>query len=536
MENRNDITRSERGSTVLFVMSAFLVVSFIGVVLMKMSQHDSAASSDLSASSTAQHAARSGVLAASAFFSSNTAATLEILNEYIEDVTAGNNNELTPWLFGGPSTTVAVDQMHKFKVQLLAFTYDPLTTDKFSITVRSTGYGKGKSETTVVSVIALSGLEWNMVVTPGVITPSTGGNENALYFKGPHEFNSRITLDGSAYFDSDVYFSDDAGGVIFNKPFIARGVATFRYSAYGAHTFNDVAYFIAKPQMDQTWNGTMNFNRKSGFENGRGTSAGFPTFNWGDTRYDNTSPGNPTANIPDLLGLADKISPTPPTLNESVLPASFIYTWPGNAPITANSLHNVITNAGTNLWNGYAVVKIPYGAQVEQLEKGGLFTGKIIIINEGEIRYGTTPCGWPNCSDNSVTVLINKNNLYWGQNPYSQTQFRGYIFNTNTQPDPLIPKVFFLSKDAGGCFDKIVGAVHDSKDWGSQEAHWHPNHSYGRNILEYNSTIINDIAATGLINGIGPRTAGVVTPGTTTVTLTAVAGQSIVPTILSMQY
>lgn len=220
------------GATLIYILAAFMVISFIGVTMLKASHHDVKASSDCSAMMTACQAARSGLTATETFLHGDPDSTLKILNNYLKD-------PKKLWILGNSTTTVPIDGQLCFNTELLSFSYNTENSTEFYATIRSNGFGKGGSTKSISSTINLSGLGWAIDTSTGISTIP----KNAFYLgSGADEINVPLTVDGNTFLTGSGQFY--TGGHLFKGEF-RRKQAPYTDSLYlNGVTFNGPAYFI----------------------------------------------------------------------------------------------------------------------------------------------------------------------------------------------------------------------------------------------------------------------------------------------------
>lgn len=225
--------KNNHGATLIYILAAFMIISFIGVTMIKQSHHEQKASSDFSAMTTAEHAARSGIQATIDYFENDPNSTniLSLLNAYIHDASHSPR-----WILGDNSTYISVNSNLKYKTQLLNFSYDNVTfSNNFRVTINSYGLGKGNSQKIITTVLNLNGLGWkndpNQVPT------------NALYLgSGAGEIVSPINVHGDTYVNNPAsQFVDGPHTSDFFGTFrTGTGTTTMQFRGC---TFHKQAYF-----------------------------------------------------------------------------------------------------------------------------------------------------------------------------------------------------------------------------------------------------------------------------------------------------
>lgn len=205
--------QNQKGATLIYILAAFMIISFIGVTMIKQSHHDVSASSDFASMSTAHQAAKSGIQATVSYLEGKPDSTVAILNRYIK-------NNAPEWILGDttPANRVAISGQEKFSTQLMAFSYDTTNADDFRVTVKSYGFGKGKSRKNIISVIDIDGVSWLVDSTLATTTVPA----NALHLgSGADELNTPITVYGDTYIKGGGYmYGGSATYSEFNGKFI----------------------------------------------------------------------------------------------------------------------------------------------------------------------------------------------------------------------------------------------------------------------------------------------------------------------------
>lgn len=503
---RGSFLRKDRGLTIIYVLFSLILISFIGIGLIKMASHDIRAAGDFNAMRSAEVAAHSGLQACVEKFQKNGPACLNCLNKY-------RNGTGDGWIFGGTSSWYTLNGEQKFRAQITGF-----DVSNKAILIKGEGLGKDGSKRTATGMYKLDGIKLDTTIIQG--------GRKAMYFATGWELDKKFTLDGCYYCEGSTVFTSYCGGSIFNGPVIIKGNAEF----HGAYTFNDVAYF---GNNFLTLTGTvapkrgMVFNKKSGFQ---GTFDVTPTdtiqiidmyadtyFNGGFTsdgkiddlhghdfyhdgganptghisNYNKIIPKSPSINLAAELSITTTMpvpqfhedAITPSSLIKSVSPTTISGTW-------ANNIYNNPTSYPR--WNGFAVVRILSTAS-PYITRAATFTGKIIIINEGMIHYTSVGGdeGWYNCAAGSITVIYNKNKLRWGQNTGYTDTYRGYIYNEGSD--------FYLGFASGVRVREIIGAVHDRSTTPLMP------YFYGADVnchIQFSDPIMNELEHINLVSNV----------------------------------
>lgn len=245
-----NILKNNRGATLIYIMAAFMIVSFIGVTMIKQSHHEMKSAADYSSMTTAEHAARSGLEATVIKFAGDGDATVTLLNNYI------TTPQIYP-ILGNESNKKEINEGLSYYTELISF-------DKtnFNVHVRSYGFGRGSSSKMIEGIYNLAGLQYE------TITTTDWSNENAIYMGEGVSFLmiGPVEISGNAFFGSSVDFDGACDGSIFKGIFKSDNDALASMDFTGNYTFDSTAYFGTKVHFDGTC--IMNIKGRSGFENG----------------------------------------------------------------------------------------------------------------------------------------------------------------------------------------------------------------------------------------------------------------------------
>ncbi len=232
--------RSIRGASMLYVLAALIVTGFICGALVKMSMADRTAGALYSTSASARAAAKSGMIAATNYFEdlANKDVVLQRLQRWANlNSSSSPVTTLADTLVIGTSTapeSLSVNQ--SFYVEMTAFDLN-----RFNVTLRSFGFGKGGSRATQISVVHLDGL--------GFAEVSQWGGQNAMYIEDGVNlvFRAPVTINGGVRLSNNANFGGFASGSIFNGFFRTEesdtGIMLFR----GKYRFNGSTYFGKRP-------------------------------------------------------------------------------------------------------------------------------------------------------------------------------------------------------------------------------------------------------------------------------------------------
>lgn len=427
MDYKNTLTNN-KGATLIYILAAFMIVSFIGVTMIKQSHHESKSSSDFSSMTTAGHAAVSGIEATKTYLENRPDSTLRILNSFFK-----NRNE--EWILGNASNRISINNKLSYRTKLISFSFDSTnyTTD-FEVTIQSEGFGLGGSQNVVTTVLKLDGLNWDQttVTTPGA-TPS-----NALQMdNGNFEFDTEIIINGDLSCKDRLVMN--TGPFAFHGKFkidsLQTTPKTISTTTFNQNTTIDSVCYFAGPTNFAS--NTMTFRSNCGFE-GRVTTGNASVLNFQcDTTYWNGGYASGDGNNVDLNGGravvfgtdADYASgsntgdPTGLNVFDDVRPSSFqasrinikqrlnlsnqpdpeisfntsiidtIYRtistqlWSANR-FTASDLNSMYNTAESkdSLWRGFLVLKFSNsggGGAYSPFQSGtSKFNKKLIILNE----------------------------------------------------------------------------------------------------------------------------------------------------------
>ncbi len=225
--------KSNSGASMLFVLAALIVTAFISVALLKNSTGDKMGSVLYKSSASARVAAKSGIIAGISYLQDPTTVKSQVIPMLQTWI---NNKTNTPEVIS--SGNISADGSISFTTELLAF-----DEEKFNVTLRSVGIGKGNSKASIVSVYYLDGLRYAQTNT---VDPTA-----ALYLGGgAGELNRGVHVYGGTYINGSgrSYSADSLSSYTFeggfypdnstNKPFKFKNVI-FKDNAYfgGYSTF-----------------------------------------------------------------------------------------------------------------------------------------------------------------------------------------------------------------------------------------------------------------------------------------------------------
>lgn len=237
--------RSEQGASMLYVMAALIVTSFLSIALLKMSGSGNMAQSFYSSSASARSAAKSGLIAAVTYLENNNTPVLALLNDWRNSTLNGTpittaNTTIPP----GTSAPIPLDlgstNPQSYFVEVLAF--DPTN---MTIALKSTGTGKGNSRASVTAVYNIEGL----IIDAGIIPT------NALHMGGGGgEFNRAMDIHGDTYIKGCGYFYDDHFQTTDFHGKVHVGYEKDSSVLFKGVEFNDYVYFEGNALISQFQN------------------------------------------------------------------------------------------------------------------------------------------------------------------------------------------------------------------------------------------------------------------------------------------
>lgn len=392
-----------------------------------------------------------------------------------------------------------------------------------------------------------------------IILDETGttfsGNDFLFYAESDVNFDANFfDFEGKVCIKGNVNFTEDCTNTIFRDvaAFLKADSGANEFTALGNYTFQAPTYF------DQTLKNSphttlsdevVKFEALSGFD----TNADIDNQSTAEVRMDENTyfNGDFTGTIEDLNNKdfthdGDLINPglqitnfnsvidnggsigiqailgfdcsttAMPGFVESAIPSDNIFLWSAlkgsGSPASgwpggdedqltgdfANGIWSYINGLG-KLFNGFAVIRVD--SLMRGRENFGLFTKKIIIINENIIEIMTSTSsfkGWYSTTGTSITFIYNtpSGTLTFGQERPGFARFYGYILNEGTA-------TWGDDEDSGMLH--IFGAIHDiSGNTLNVTAN-----SFHEGFFKYNSSIMNELSATGAVSGLGTIIVGV---------------------------
>lgn len=246
-----------RGLSILIVLSALMVVGFIGTSLIKLSQNDNIGAVLYSSSSEARDAARSGITAASHALSADAGgnqakldAILFRLNAYMDlknPKPQGVDSSIC-YIIGSPNTwsSLTAGSTQKFRVYIDGFDFQ--NSNDCRISLVSEGMSGNGGRATAVAVLDIMGLSQNAT--------SSWNDMHAIYMEDGINmtFRSPISLNGNARLSNMTSFGGYATGSVFNGKFRSEtgNGPDHSMSFEGEYLFNDNCYFGTQLNIQRT--------------------------------------------------------------------------------------------------------------------------------------------------------------------------------------------------------------------------------------------------------------------------------------------
>lgn len=554
-----NLLKNKHGATLVYILAGFMIISFIGVALTKLAHHDTVSMVNYSSLMSAREAALSGIQATEDFIREHSDSTLAILSEYIDMAT-----KAPVWILGDTTSAnrVVIDGQLSFATQLVSFAY-ATGSDNFAISIKSYGYGKGGSRKTAISAIDLGGIEWNIVSSNDTVATAVPALTEALYLgQGAGEIIGQLkVMRGGVYVETpNSFFVADNGAHEFHGYVRTASATSGNFKIKACH-FYEAAHFRF-PVLNEG-GATMVFDKGVGFEqlystvsptfivNGVGAffNGGFsggassastcgPVMNgylvqaWNAKTYstDDVSgdmlaiaqgEGAGSAMLGDSIDIATKLSvptyePNVPVFDISVIPNDRIHSAAslGHSP-DGNTLNSWCNDASKAKWNGYLVVsgKPTNNGSGLTFGNSGTFNGKVIWIihNGGALQAPSN--GMFNMA-NSARFLLYVTGDTRFNNFRLSPNFRGVILGNSNSG--LTQNFFTYNNSVHGAIAFQGSTFRLQNDAGSFDVY-------------YDSTVVNDIAGTGIF---GPSTVdSIVTVSDTVLDLSM---QSITPSKLSL--
>lgn len=247
------LLKNNHGATLIYILAAFLIISFIGVTMIKQSHHELKSSSDFSSMTSAEQAARSGIQATESFFNGDNDSTVKLLQKYID-------SPQPYWILGDTSTSnrVAVNSHISFASQLVAFSFDTVVGSDFIVSIRVYGYGKDKSRKVALTTVDLDGLGWATSQVTNYVPMAAfrlGGNSD-------FESNCDFEVTGFTRLSGKLVGNSITG--TFNGPFYQDNGSYITVFNGGTWTFKDRTYFGGHLNVGTT----VYFDSSVGFQGG----------------------------------------------------------------------------------------------------------------------------------------------------------------------------------------------------------------------------------------------------------------------------
>lgn len=268
--------KTNSGMSMLYVLAALIVTSFLGVAFLKMSGSDKTSRALYSTSASARIAAKSGIMSAIGMLESGEPSVqnqiIIMLKEWISEATAADVSDGSRWIrwdASDPEGFVILSPNQSYKTEIIAFDHR-----SFNIKLRSYGIGKGGSRATMISVYNLAGLAY--------ATKSDWGPGHGFYIEDDIKLilNAPITVNGASRFSKNNKFDANARGSVFNGSFRSQdGESDDKMQFMGSYTFKGNSYFGTRPFWEQSavgsgHEGLITIEGKSGFPLGDSIAGG----------------------------------------------------------------------------------------------------------------------------------------------------------------------------------------------------------------------------------------------------------------------
>lgn len=471
---------NNKGMTMLYVLAALLIVTFLGSALIKLGHKDTTDSIDYGSMSLSSITAKSSMQAAVNKFEKKSQDAVDFLNDYIDsDVT--DTTKL--WFLGTPENPISMSKKQNYAVKIQGF-----DTSTFTIQLLGFGYcNEGRKK--VIGIYKLNGIDWelNTLPNPKPVCALHLGN-------GAGEINAPIHIYGNTYIDNpqatfcdgshNSHFEGEVKTAPGNTQLTVRGAVFhgptyFRcpvlHNAVSPHYYAGVGYerdvYISGTNDPVVTGGGMWINGNYSTENtGRIQMNGFQIFGWDDKSYYARSGGPNT-----LRGISTGEDGTSGELNDSI---EYVYDSLGISPAAPPPFNINLDEARTyaipvssvastpdaddfnNKYNSMSssqllgeefLVVEGRGNNYWAAEKGGTFTKKLIWIMENEDPFRVNLSGMFETSQDAVIFLyLNNTGIEQFRNV---NRFNGFIYVENTT-DTLIFSGEYTSHIYGGVYVK----------------------------------------------------------------------------------
>lgn len=530
---------NNNGATLIYILAAFMIISFIGVTMIKQSHHEMKSSSDFSSMTTAEDAARSGLEATKTFFekhtnpngtdANNVSGPVVILNAYVQD--ASHNPR---WILGNATTTIAINEHLSYKTELINFAYDVVNhTNDFKITVKSYGYGKDGSSKTIISVIDLTGIEWGSsssvkpmnaldlgqgageIVAPLTIGTLADGGD--IYVRNPQSYfvgagspkHSFYGLFRTVEPDNVADEMEIKNAIFYNKAYFRVRIK----NDGDANEYRDNVGFekgIADNDMSTLKSGAKIFTNGSieAASGGITVESGAEVIRWTNAtpcQLKGTGSGNVITESDSIENMQTRMGITkddPPeiTFDLSVIPPSLIHDYAtvmGSGEPDADDFEDAYTNNAR--WNDFLVIK-GRNSSWNVIGKDGTFTKKVIWILENESPLYQSDGMFEIGADGVFIFYLN--NTTFGQlnnaNFKFPNYFRGFVYtegNLSTEYHVIASR------------NTVIDGAMIFKD-----AIFRLEVGVGPMTVKYNESLLNQLSVLGLFTDDDPQPTDVLVP------------------------
>lgn len=246
----------------LYVLGAMLVVSFMAIALLKMSDSDKIENVLYRTSESAKSAAKSGIIAATSFLSLSNKSSSEytidsvfvinMLNSWYKSISTSSIDSKYQYLppvyktgATSPNSFVTMSPNQQYKVKILGVDFNDVANGNITISLRCNSIGKGNSKSEIISVYKLKGfkLDYNKGTLP----------VNALHLGGgADEINRALEVHGGAYMKGGGYCYDPTfdSTEFFGKVYVEKGNNPFLFKGT---VFHNNAYFNGDVKIKQNF-------------------------------------------------------------------------------------------------------------------------------------------------------------------------------------------------------------------------------------------------------------------------------------------
>ncbi len=493
---RQQIKKTIRGMSMLYVIAALVVTGFIGTALIKVSSSGSMSRAYYATSATARSAAQSGIISAIEKLENDVPTTISILQKWLE-------NPINP-----PETVVS-NVLGELSYTAVLLAFDP---ENFNITLKSDGIGRGNSRASVISVYHLAGLEFRPDHDWEYMDALHIEDGVKITIRAPIEVYGGIRLSNTSSYDGF------ARGSVYHGPFRTQdggGVMIFE----GKHTFEENAYFgtppllytsAVRPRTDDS-RGQMIFEESSGFPNGVSGQGGGQYIFVDNQSYKLNKPGisysrirfyEPPITSPNkeamLSSLGFKLKNPDVTVHPEVIPPTAIKrvsflnpslinamepTWHDFVVLETERSFSMGSGGGVDIDAGKKVILL-VKHRIEMMANQKLFS--VVVDETGDDDHPVNPL---NSGHFSIIVMPGgKMNNIGGWE-----QFRGLYYRLDGK------MIIGGSQNLG--IKNLYGAVYAKNSGNNNVVEWYPQNNEA-GVLIYDQTVFEDLDLQGeMVNG-----------------------------------